>query len=169
MNHIKFLKKGIENYLNEQKARLLSKRQISQRLTFKGFYEEKEDIPESGGVYAAFAKNSRGQHRLLYIGRAIKTNTLCKRIGEHIAYDHNTEKWMAHYDSETETICYSYVEISDDDITSDVEKVLIHENQPPVNDKHTEECNIDAQFVELTCTGNIGNMKPHVAKFKDVK
>lgn len=121
----KFRPKSYTEYIKE------NKNTINKTINFKGYFSDNDEIPTTNGVYAAFAEDqdSHNNYRLLYIGRAYETNNLKKRIGEHIKYDHNSEKWLEHYDPETESIFYSYAEIDDDSIIPDIERALIYENQ----------------------------------------
>ena len=133
-------KKNIVDYINEQRELNESRKNINRTLHFKGYYETNDDIPASHGVYVAFALDYKGEMppRLLYIGRAYKSNNLKKRVGEHISDDHGSKRWLAHYNPKEENILYSYVEIDDDVVIPDIEKTLIHINRPDINDNEVE-------------------------------
>lgn len=150
----KFRPKSYTEYIKE------NENTINKTLNFKGYFSDNDEIPTTNGVYAAFAEDqdSHNKYRLLYIGRAYETNNLKKRIGEHIRYDHNSEKWLEHYDPETESIFYSYAEINDDSIIPDIERALIYENQPPINDQDIENNNIECDRVSLRCNGDKGTL-----------
>lgn len=141
---------------------------LSRKLTFKGYYISTEDIPNSHGVYAAFVKDRAGNLRLLYIGRAFKTNNLKKRIQEHIDNDHNSEKWKKCYDPMMETIVYSYAEIDDDDIIPDIEKALVFKNKPKINSQDVLNNNIKVFLVRLSCVGHKGCLRSSVVLMKDL-
>lgn len=160
------------NYIKEQRELNEARRNINRSLEFKGYFQTIGEMPcdpDAHGVYAAFAQKGNGAPRLLYIGRAYKSNNLKKRIQEHIDNDHNSKKWLEHYNPKDEAICYSYAEIDDDAVIPDIEKTLIHENKPEINWQEIENVNIDAWSVRLSCHGDRGVLKMVATLVKEVK
>lgn len=159
---------GTNDYINKQRAIKVSREKIYVELNFKGFFSSSDDIPDSHGVYAAFAQKEN-EKRLLYIGRAYKTNNLKKRIQEHIDDDHNSARWKEHYNPQEEFILYSYAVIDNDEIIPDIEKTLINRNKPEINSQDVDNINIEALSVILKCVGDIGCLKSPSVCVKAVK
>lgn len=165
-----FRMKTLTDYLYEKSGRK-DTNVINITLKFQGYYTTNDAIPSSRGVYAAFAEDQYGhnKYRLLYIGRAYESNNLKKRIGEHIELDHNSEKWLKHYDPKSEAIFYSYVEIDEDSIIPDVERALIYKNQPPVNDQNKDHNNIECDRLTIRCDGDKGTLLSGFVLDKEVE
>ena len=160
------------DYIKEQRELNEARKNINRGLKFVGYFQNTDEMPcdsDAHGVYAAFAQDESGTPRLLYIGRAFKSNNLKKRIQEHIDDDHNSDKWLEYYDPKKDTICYSYAEIDDDEVIPDIEKTLIHENEPEINSQEVDNINISAWTVHLSCTGDKGCLKMSATLVKDIK
>ena len=57
----------MDDWLKEQRALNEAKNKISCTLNFIGYFKSTEEIPESHGVYAAFAQDETGTSKLIYI------------------------------------------------------------------------------------------------------
>lgn len=104
------------------------------------FSNFRENIPDTHGVYFGFTFD-KGMATsgvpfftsLTYVGRAIGTDTLNKRIGDHYRdYD------LTYRDTKTpvdmSSIGFFVCEMNDEDEIKDVEAALINGLKPPAND-----------------------------------
>lgn len=148
--------------LTGRKHKKLSKEPILQELTFTGYYNTIDSIPCKDGIYMAFARKKADLpsfYKLLYIGVATGTDCLRNRVVDHINNDHNTRKWLDHYNPTTEEIVYSYALVANTVRILEIENALIYKTHPLVNINNITKVNSDAESIILYCKGDIGPLK----------
>lgn len=151
-------------------------------LEFNGYCRESKNIPASKGIYLAYAcKFNDETHtsgrvtKLLYIGRAIKGDTLRTRVQDHIDGSdpkQNHKNWGHKLTAERysyDGFVYSYAELDDDDEIALVETALIYANKDKgiYNEKDTKsEGNEDARKLEVKVSGKCTGLSGHKAENK---
>ena len=147
-----------------RKRKLQSKRPIICDLVFRGYFAGIESLPSKEGIYVAFASkasDSSSDFKLLYIGIGTGSDCIRKRVGDHIRNDHNSAKWLKHYNHDTEEIVYSYALMDDVSRIMEIENALIFKANPLVNEKSTRKVHSEAVSITVNCKGDIGSLKSH--------
>lgn len=147
-------------------------KEVKATLEFKGAITKGHEnyAPSENGIYAAFActsvvKNGKPSWhpvRTVYIGKAEGTDTIKKRIGDHVndRDESDSDKqshWEKHYCKQGETIVYTYAKHKKD--LHDIEAALIYLNDPEANIQGAENNVAEADVVDVTCMGNKGKLK----------
>lgn len=148
-------------------------------LTFKGYYRESQDIPATQGIYLAYAftwtnkEKGFADFRLLYIGRAISSDTLRNRVQDHIDGSdpkQNHKNWGHKLTAEKynyDGFAYSYAELEEDDDIPTIETALIYANKDNgiYNDKDTKsERNEAAQKLKVVVNGKCIHLLGHTSE-----
>lgn len=140
----------------------MRKFRVQHYLQFIGPYRGEEiyridEISDMHGIYAAFTcrltpNNTIVYTKIVYIGKAEGTNSLQKRIMEHIRDDQ--VNWEQSYCESDEFIvyCWAYCEEN----ISDIEAALIYKNQPKANIQGKTKYLGKAWFISVDCTGEKG-------------
>lgn len=145
-------------------------KEVKAKLLFQGAIKKGEEnyAPAENGIYVAFActfnTSTAKWHpeRIVYIGKAEGTDTIKKRISDHVnnrdeADSGKQSYWEKNYVKAGETIIYTYATQKSD--LHDIEAVLLYLNDVKANINGTGNYLADADVVDVTCEGNRGTLR----------
>ena len=151
---------------------IITMKEIKTTLTFQGAIVKGSEhfAPAENGIYAAFActrvvdkdnKLSWRPQRTLYVGKAEGTDTIKKRISDHVNDRDESDSgkqsfWEKNYMLQGETVVYTYAKHKED--LHDIEAVLLFLNEIEANIQGTDNYLADADVVDVTCAGNRGTL-----------